>query len=171
VLIDDVTQVTRPWIVILCFLSSTSTSRTHTETPLDPITSRIQLEDLRISVCRSRAHAHADYRSRGHTFVKMYASSDVEMTSEAIIAGAVSSSMLSTAITDDVAGFSTSKCPATASTLSEIVPLILRTSQLARLTAGLDNLVPASSEPAEAILDTATMFKGTMVKTALCPCG
>jgi hypothetical protein len=169
---DDVTAVTRPWILLLSFLSSISISRTHPETPLDPLTSRIQLEGhRRSSIWRYRAHAHANNRSRGHTFVKMYASSDVEMTSEAIIAGAVSSSMLSTAITDDVALFSTSKCSTTTSTLPKTVPHLLRTSQLARLTAGLDDLVPASSEPAEAILDTATMFEGTMVEEALCPCG
>jgi hypothetical protein len=77
----------------------------------------------------------------------MYASSDVEMTSEAIIAGAVSRCMLSTGRSDDVARLSTSECSSTTSTLQETVPHLLRTSQLARLTTGLDNLVPTSAEP------------------------
>jgi hypothetical protein len=139
---------------------------------LDPLTSRIQLEGLlRISVWRYRAHAHAVTRNRGHTFVKMYASSDIEMTSEAIIAGAVSTYMLSTELTDHSARLGTSECSATTSTLSKTVPHLLRTSQLARLTSGLDNSVPTSAEPSSAILDITKMFEGTMVKTALRPCG
>ena len=139
---------------------------------MDPLTSRIQLEGLlRISVWRYRAHAHAVTRNRGHTFVKMYASSDVEMTSEAIIAGAVSTYMLSTELTDDLARLGTSECSATTSTLSKTVPHLLRTSQLARLTSGLDDLVSTWAEPSQAILDTAAMFESTMVKTALRPSG
>jgi hypothetical protein len=77
----------------------------------------------------------------------MYASSDVEMTSEAIIAGAVRTYVLSTELTDDLARLGTSECSATTSTLSKTVPHLLRTSQLARVTSGLDNSVPTSSEP------------------------
>jgi len=78
----------------------------------------------------------------------MYASPDVEMTSEAIIAGAVSRHMLSTGRADDLVGFSTSERPTTTSTLPKTVPHLLCSSQLARLATGLDNLVPTSSEPA-----------------------
>ena len=78
----------------------------------------------------------------------MYASPDVEMTSEAIIAGAVSRCMLSAGRADDLAGFSTPECPTTTSTLSKTVPHLLYSSQLAGLATGLDNLVPTSSEPA-----------------------
>jgi hypothetical protein len=118
-----------------------------------------------------RAHAHAFDESRGHTFVKMYASPDVEMTSEAIIAGAVSRYILSTGSADDVARFSTSECSTTTSTLQETVPHLLRTSQLARLTTGLDDLVSTSSEPSSTILDTATMLESPLVEAALRPCG
>jgi len=77
----------------------------------------------------------------------MYASSDVEMTSEAIIAGAVGTYMLSTCETDGIAGLSPSECPTTTSPLPKTVPHLLCTSQLARLIAGLDSIVFTSSEP------------------------
>lgn len=78
----------------------------------------------------------------------MYASSDVEMTSEAIIAGAVSSYTLWTAKSDDIARLSTPERPTTTSTFSKTVPHLLCPSQLTRLITGLDNLVSTSSEPA-----------------------
>lgn len=93
----------------------------------------------------------------------MYASPDVEMTSEAIIAGAVSQHTLHSHSAYGLARLGTSECSTTTSAFPKTIPHLLRASQSAHPLASVDNTVPTAPEPTSAVLDTSAMSEGTLV--------